>query len=132
MVGNVVTTLLGLVHCTMEHGRKLGRALESVRVKVNAGLPAPAEVCDSELSAGSVRGVPGVVSVTGKEDDVPIEFVTVTEAGPGNAAAVAGIVAVSWVALLEVGNSGTPFQFTIASLVKFVPFTVSVKPWALQ
>jgi hypothetical protein len=36
------------------------------------------------------------------------------------------------VALTKVVVSATPFQFTIASLVRFVPFTVSVKPWGLQ
>jgi hypothetical protein len=105
---------------------------EPVTVKVKAELPAPAVVCESEFSTGVARAAPEVVSVTGEEGDVPTEFVTVTFAVPGNAAAVAGIAAVSWVALTKVVGSGEPFQFTIASLVKFVPFTVSVKPCVLQ
>jgi len=133
-VGNEVTTLLGLVHCTTEQGRKLGTAFESATVSVNAGLPAPAEVCESEVSTGGARAVLGVVSVTAEADDVPIEFVTVTPAVPGNATAVAGMVAVSCVgvALENVVGSGAPFQFTIESLVKFVPFTVRVKPCVPQ
>jgi len=75
----------------------------------------------------------------GDEGDVPTELVTVTLAVPGNAALAAGTNAVSWVALTKVValtggpepfgfKSSAPFQFTTASLVKFVPFTVSVKP----
>lgn len=123
-----MTTLLGLVHCTTEQGRML----VPVTVNVRAELPAPADVCDSEPSTGGARAALGVVSVTGEEDDVPIEFVTVTPTAPGNAAAVAGIAAVNCVALTKVVDSGAPFQFTIESLVKFVPFTVNVRPCALQ
>jgi hypothetical protein len=90
-VGSEVTTLPGLVHWTTEHGR----ILVPVTVNVNAELPAPAVVCDRELSVGGARAELGEVSVTGEEVDVPIEFVTVTPTGPGNAAAVAGIAAVS-------------------------------------
>jgi len=106
--------------------------LEPVTVNVNAALPAPAAVCESEVSVGAASGIPGVESVTGEDGDVPIEFVTVTFAVPGNAAAVAGIADVSRVALTKVVGSAEPFQFTTESLVKFVPFTVSVKPCALQ
>jgi hypothetical protein len=42
------------------------------------------------------------------------------------------MVAVSCVALTKTVGCPVPFQFTIASLVKFVPFTVSIKSWALQ
>jgi hypothetical protein len=127
-VGSEVTTLLRLVHCTTEQGR----ILDPVTVKVNAELPAPAVVCESELSTGVARPELEVVSVTGEEVEVPTELATVTLAVPGNAAAVAGIAAVSLVALTKVVGSGEPFQFTTASLVKFVPFTVSVKPCVLQ
>jgi hypothetical protein len=106
--------------------------LVPVIVNVRAELPAPAVVCDRAPSTGVARAALGVVSVTGEEGDVPIEFVTVTPTVPGNAAVVAGIVAVSCVALAKVVDSGAPFQFTMASLVKLVPFTVSVKPCALQ
>jgi hypothetical protein len=127
-VGNEVTTLVGLVHCTTEQGR----IPEPVTVNVTAALPAPAVVCDSDVRIGVVRAVFAVVSVTGEDGEVPMEFVTVTPAVPGNSAAVAGIAAVSCVALTKIVGSAAPFQFTIASLVKFVPFTVSVKPWALH
>lgn len=90
-VGNEVTTLLGLVHCTTEQGR----IPAPVTVKVMAELPAPAVVCDRVLRPGVARGVLEVVSVTAEVGDVPMEFVTVTLAVPGNAAAVAGIAAVT-------------------------------------
>ena len=57
---------------------------------------------------------------------------TVTAAVPGKAGWAAGIEAVICEELTKVVVSGAPFQFTIASLVRFVPFTVSVKPWELQ
>lgn len=135
--------MLGLVHCSTVHGRKVGTALESVAVKVNAELPAPAVVGESKLSTGVMRAALGVVSVTGEEGDVPTELVTVMLAVPGNAALEAGTKAVNWVALTKVValtglpmlssfNSSAPFQFTTASLVKLVPFTVRVKPCVLQ
>lgn len=40
--------------------------------------------------------------------------------------------AVNCVALTNVVVCAAPFQFTTASLVKFVPFTVNVRPWELQ
>jgi hypothetical protein len=91
-----------------------------------------------EVSVGVGNPAAGVERVNGKEPDVPIEFDTVTAAVPGNTASVAGTEAVSCVALTNVValtncvalirfKSAIPFQFTIASLVKFVPFTVSVK-----
>jgi hypothetical protein len=122
--------LLGFTHCTTEHGRKLGFAL--VTVNVSAGLPAAAEVCDSELIVGAASPVVGVESVKGRDPEAPSEFVTVTAAVPGNAVWVAGIEAVSCVALTKVVGCAVPFQFTVASLVKFVPLTVSVNPCGLQ
>src|SRR4029077_20754319 len=56
----------------------------------------------------------------------------VIPAVPGNAACVAGMEAVNCVALTKVVVCPVPFQFTFASLVKFVPFTVNVKPCELQ
>jgi hypothetical protein len=47
---------------------------------------------------------------------------------PAIAAFAAGMEAVSCVALTKVVACAVPFQLTTASLVKFVPFTVSVKP----
>jgi hypothetical protein len=42
------------------------------------------------------------------------------------------MAAVSCVALTKVVGRGEPFQLTVRPLAKFVPFTVSVKPDALQ
>jgi len=128
VVTSGVVTLLGLTHFTTEHGR----IFVPVTVNEREGLPAAAEVCDSEASAGVARALVGVESVNGIEEDAPIEFVTVTAAGPGNAVTVAGMDAVSWVALPKDVGCATPFQFTVESFVKFVPFTVSVKPCGLQ
>ena len=101
-------------------------------VIVSAGPPAAADVCDSEPIEGVPSAVAGVERVNGDAFDAPSEFDTVIPVVPGNAAAVAGTAAVSCVALTKVVGCGVPFQFTTASLVKFVPFTVSVKPWVLQ
>ena len=109
-----------------------GRIPEPVTVSATAALPAAAVVCDREVRVGVVSAVLDVVSVTGEDGDVPMEFVTVTPAVPGKGAAVAGIAAVNCVALTKVVGSAAPFQCTTASLVKFVPFTVSVNPCALH
>lgn len=124
VVRDGVNTLLGFTHCTTEQGRRF----VPVTVNVSVGLPAGAEACDSELIAGATNAVVGLERVKGREPDVPFEFDTVTVADPGNAAWAAGIEAVSCVALTNVVGCAAPFQFTAASLVKFVPVTVSVKP----
>jgi hypothetical protein len=103
-----------------------------VTVKTRLELPAAAEVWDSEPSAGAASATEGEESVKDFADDVPTELVTVTGTLPGNAAWAAETDAVSWVALAKVVVSAAPFQSTTASLVKFVPFTVNVKPCALQ
>lgn len=128
VVASVDLTLLALVHWTVEHGRMF----VPVTVNVTAALPAAPEDCDSVLIVGVARAALGVESVKGSAPDVPFEVVTVIVAVPGNAASVAGIAAVTCVALPKVLGCGAPFQFTAASLVKFVPVTVSVKPCALQ
>jgi hypothetical protein len=102
------------------------------KVSVNAGLPAAAEFGAIEVREGGGGTVAGLERVKGNELDAPAEFVTVTRAVPGKAAFVAGMEAVTCVALTKVVDCPAPFQFTVVSLVKFVPFTVSVKPWALQ
>ena len=122
-MGNNVVTLPLLAHCTMLQGRTVPWT-----VSVNAGLPAAVEFGVIELREGVGSGVVGVDKVKGDELDAPIEFFTVTPTVPGNAAAAAGMEAVSCVALTKVVVCAVPFQLTTASLVKFVPFTVSVKP----
>src|ERR1700746_1438520 len=119
---------MAFTQCTTEQGR----IFAPLTLSVSAGLPAAAEVCDSETIVGAARGVAGVESVTGTDGDVPTEFVTDTAALPGNAERAAEIEAVSFVALPKVVGCGVPFQLTSESLVKFVPFTVSVKPCELQ
>jgi hypothetical protein len=103
-----------------------------VTVSVTAGLPAAAEVCESALIVGATSADAGVEIVNGNEPDVPTEFVTVTATAAAKATCAAGIAAVNCVALTKVVACAVPFQFTFASLVKFVPLTVSVKPCALQ
>lgn len=124
MVVSGEVTLLVFTHCTTEQGR----IFVPVTVKVSAAPPAEAEVCESELIEGGANAVVGVERVKGEEPDVPIEFVTVTATGRGNAACAGGMEAVSCVALTKAVVCVVPFQFTSASLVKFVPFTVNVKP----
>ena len=60
-------------------------------------------------------------------DTAPPGFSTVTKAVPAAAMSVAGIAAVSWVALPKVVLRACPFQRTVAPLTKLLPFTVSVK-----
>lgn len=100
-----------------------------------AELPAPTVFGETEPMPGIGSPPVGEVRVSGKESEVPKEFDTVTAAVPGNAASDAGTKAVSCVALTKVValfGSATPFQLTVASLVKFVPVIVSVKSWELQ
>jgi hypothetical protein len=121
-------TLLAFTHWTTEHGRRF----VPVTVNVSAGLPAAAEVCDSELIAGEASAVAGLERVKGEKSEAAIEFDTITRAAPGNAAWDAGMEAVSCVALTKVVACGVPFQITSESLVKFVPVSVRINPCELQ
>ena len=73
-----------------------------------------------------VRGGGVIVKVRALET-APSGFCTVTEAVPAAAMSVAGICAVSWVALTKVVVRVAPFQRTTELLTKLLPFTVSVK-----
>ena len=134
--------MLALTHCATEQGR----ILLPVSVSVSAGLPTAAEICDSVGMPGAASGA-GVVIVKGKLFEIPGEELaaalkTETVAVPENAVSVAEIDAVSWVALTNVVGRAEPFQYTVDALTgtpftvelftKFVPFTVSVIPVALQ
>lgn len=122
------------------HGRKLpwdavitraffGRSVcGSKGDSVKGGLPAGAEFGVIELSMGVGSGAVGVVIVNGRLPEAPIELEIVTAAVPGNAVSIGVIAAVSCVALTYVVVRADPFQLTNASLVKFVPVTVSVIP----
>src|SRR4029077_7015461 len=99
---------------------------------VRGRLPAGVAFGETELIDGVGRTVPVLVITNGSELEAPTEFFTATWTVPANAAFVAGMAGVSCVALPKVVGCAAPFQFTTASLVKFVPVTVSVKPCALQ
>jgi len=110
-------------------------------VTTKGELPAPMVIGDTELIVGAENPPAGVERVSGSEFDVPSELDTDTLAVPASAVSAAGTEAVSCVALTKVValakvvalfDIATPFQFTSASLVKFVPFTVSKKPWVLH
>ena len=98
VVTREVVTLLGFIHCTTEQGR----IFVPFTLSVIAGVPAAADVCDSETIVGAARGDAGVDSVKVKEEDVPTEFVTDTAAVPGNADRAAEIGADNCVALTKV------------------------------
>ena len=128
VVGREVVTLLPFTHCTTEHGRML----LPVTVNVSAGLPAATLDWDRAVTDGAGSGVAGVSMVKDSEPEVPSELDTVTVAEPENAVSVGRMAAVNLVALTKVVARGEPFQLTSASLVKFVPVTVRVRPVALQ
>lgn len=122
--------MLGLTHCTTVHGR----IFEPCTVMASEGPPAALDAGEIEVRAGAPRLAVGVDSVNGSEFEAPIEFDTVTVALPGKAASAGETANVSCVALTKVVVLGgaVPFQLTTESLVKFDPFTVSVKPVGLQ
>ena len=117
-----------LTHSTTEQGSRL----VPVTVSVKAGAPTATEDWESEAIDGAASGVLGVVMVNGRFFEVPIELDTETAAVPENAVSAGKIAAVSWVELTNVVARGEPFQLTTASVVKFVPFTASVRPAPLQ
>ena len=119
--------MLPLIHCTTEQGRML----LPVTVSERAGEPAAMLDCDSDVRPGAARFV-GDDKVNANEFEFPTELDTETFTGPGNAVSVARIEALSWVELTNVVVRGEPFQFTMASLVRFVPVTVRVIPVPLQ
>jgi hypothetical protein len=97
---------------------------DPLMVRVNAAPPAVAEF-GLRLE---IVGV-GLLIVKRIDPDTPppgAGLLTVTLAVPAVAMSVAGIVAVSCVALINVVVRGLPFHCTEELLMKFVPFTVSV------
>ena len=93
-------------------------------VSVKAAPPAAALLGETVVNVGVEA--PVIVKVRALEI-APPGFCTVTEAVPAAAMSVAGIAAVSWVALTKVVVRFAPFQRTTEPLTKLLPFTVSVK-----
>ena len=108
-------------HCTSEPLTKL----LPVTVSVKAAPPATALLGESVLNDGVGGGA--CVIVKGRALDTTLWFSTVTEAVPAAAMSVAGIWAVSWVALTTVVVRAAPFHCTSEPLTKLLPVTVSVK-----
>ncbi len=102
-----------------------------VTVSARAAEPAAVLDCESDTRPGAAR-LAGVIRLNVREFDAPTELDAETFTCPGKAVSVGRIVALNCVELTNVVAWGTPFQFTTASLVKFVPFTVSVIPVELQ
>jgi hypothetical protein len=93
-------------------------------VSVNASEPATALEGESELSVGT-----GLLIVNGTAFEVPpgAGLVTITVAVPAVAISAAVIVAVNWVALMNVVVLVAPLNFTTEVETNPVPLTVSVK-----
>src|SRR5580692_1916326 len=94
-------------------------------VRVKAAPPAVALVGEREVSVGA-----GLLMAKVWAFDVPppAGFVTVTFTVPAEAISAAGIVATIWVLVTDEGViAGLDPKFTIAPLIKPVPFTVKVK-----
>ena len=72
-------------------------------------------------------GAGACVMSKGRALDTTLWFSTVTEAVPGEAMSLAGIWAVSWLALTTVVVRAAPFHCTSEPLTKLLPVTVSVK-----
>jgi hypothetical protein len=93
-----------------------------VTVNVNPGLPAAALVGEILVNDGS-----GLLTVS---DSVPVVepsgFITPTARLPAEAMSLAGIAAVSCVALTNVVVRFAPFTWTVDPLTKFEPLAVSV------
>src|SRR2546423_5097649 len=96
-----------------------------VTVSVKAGLPADVLVGDR-----AARGGAELLTVNVWAAEVPppgAGVTTVTDAVVAAARSVAGIAAVSWVALTNVVVRVAPFQLTVLPVTKSVPATVRVK-----
>src|SRR5215471_19289083 len=93
-------------------------------VKVNAAPPAVALLGERLLMVGT-----GLLTVKVAAADVPppgVGFVTFTESVPAVAMSLAGMLAVTCVALTKVVVRLLPLTWTVAPLAKLVPLTVNV------
>ena len=93
-------------------------------VSVKAAPPAVALVGESDVSEGAV-GI-DTVNVNAFDAVVP-GLIAVTWAVPAAAMSLAGMAALTCVALTKVVERAAPFQFTVAPETKLLPLTVSVK-----
>src|SRR4030095_15012844 len=107
-------------HCTTEPETKL----LPLTVSVNAGPPAVALLGDRVVRLGA--GVPVLIVKVSALEVPPPGFATVTCAVPAVAMSLAGIAAVSCVALTNVVVRAVPFHCTTEPETKLLPFTVSV------
>ena len=113
------------VSVTCELTEKL--ALHVLPQLMPAGLlvTVPLELLEPTLVTVSVTDGDVVVNVSAFER-LPPGLTTVTGAVPAPAMSVAGIAAVSWLALTNVVVRVVPFHRTVAPLTKFAPVTVKV------
>jgi len=94
-------------------------------VRVNAAPPASALLGASEVMLGL-----GLSTTKASEPDTPppgLGLVAVMRKVPALVRSVAGTEAISSLLVLKTVLRAEPFQFTVAPLTKFVPFTVNVK-----
>ena len=96
-----------------------------VTVNVKLAPPAPAVVGFMDAAVGAGLSTVKVSALEVPPAGVGVE--TVTETVPLAAMSAAVICACSWVLDTKVVGRALPFQFTVESEIKFVPFTVSVK-----
>jgi hypothetical protein len=113
-------------HWTTEQGRKL----LPVTLRGKDAPPAVALPGAKVVIAGT--GSDEAETVKGEAAETTPELDTVTDAAPAAAISAAEIPAVSCVALTNAVARGELFQETTEPFTKFAPFTVSVKPAAVQ
>jgi hypothetical protein len=102
---------------------------DPLTVSVNPPLPAKTLVGDTELIVA--MGLSAALMVNVAEPLVPppgVGLKTVIEGVPAATRSDVRMLAVTWVALTSVVERGLLFNSTTELLLKFVPFTVRVKP----
>lgn len=127
------------LNSTTEHGSKLlPFAVRPTGGPVTASTAALDGEIELRIGAGNGELAAGWVSENGSALElvpgfVPDTVIATAAAFVARDAVSAGVItAVSCVALTNVVERGEPFQFTTSPGAKPVPFTVNVKPVALQ
>jgi hypothetical protein len=103
----------------------------NVRLIAVAAVPTTVFGKANELGLSVAPGVAGTVMLKVSAFDMPppgVGLVTVTGTLSAFAIALAGIVAITCVALAKVVVSATPLKLTTELLIKFDPVTVNVNP----